>query len=131
MSGEALLFAEERQLVNKVTGQTEWTIVRGSAPVEASIVRILRQRDFRVRVVEDLRHRVDERAPGEMHTRANATAQSFLNTGLHRVVDRRPGVSTQTNRSSGWICSNCWIPRSRRIVSEAHRIAVDAFEETA
>src|SRR6185503_16696851 len=64
-------------------------------------------------------------------TGADATAQSFLHTGLHRVVNRRPGVSTETNRSGGWIRSHGRILCGRRIVSEANRIAVDAFEETA
>src|SRR4051812_11823337 len=66
-----------------------------------------------------------------MNASTNATAQSLLHTGLHRVINRRPGVSTETNWSGEWIRSNRRIPCARRIVPEAHWITVDAFEETA
>ena len=66
-----------------------------------------------------------------MDTRTDALAQALLHAGLHRVINRGSGISTQANRTSKRIGSNGWIQRRRRVVSEAHRIAVDAFEKSA
>src|SRR5690349_20342837 len=66
-----------------------------------------------------------------MDTGTDTTAQTLLHAGLHRVINRCSGICAQTDWTSKWIRSNSWIPCRRRIGSEAHRIAVDAFEKTA
>ena len=80
------------QLVNKVARETMRTIETRSGTICAPVVRVLRHSNLTGRDVEDLRHRVNERAVGVMQPRAETAAQSLLETGLQRVVDRRTGV---------------------------------------
>src|SRR6185369_16618227 len=91
-AGHAFLLAKVRQLVNKVPRDTMRAIETRSRTIGAAIVRVLRDSNLTGRYVEDLRHRIDERAVGVMQARAETAAQPLLETGLQRMIDRRSGV---------------------------------------
>jgi len=113
----------EWQFIDEVARQTMRPVVGRDSAVRISVERVLRNRDFTTRRVEDLRRRVDELAPRVVHARAETTRQTFVEAGLQRVVARLGGIGPLADDANVRVHSH---GRER-----LPRVAVERLEQVA
>src|SRR5262249_7855313 len=99
----ALLILEEWQFVYGVSSEAVWPVISRAGAVGAQVERVLRHGHLAGRGVEDLRGRINGRAPGVVHARAESTSQALVQADLQRVVDRGGRVSAQAEDAAGGV----------------------------
>ena len=82
------LSAEERQLVNEISGESLRPVICRAPAIRAAIEGVLRHRNFTAGGVEYFRCIINERAPGVVNAGAEVVAEAFFATDLKGMIDR-------------------------------------------